>query len=127
MTDNSSINPPLDLSLTNIWQAWRAFRAGKKPSREIIIFESDLERNLLLLCADLNNGSYQHGGYSHRIVNEKKRRDIAVATVRDRVVHRLLYDYLVPLVDPKLDYDVWSCRKGKGLHQALFRTKHLSQ
>ena len=122
MTDNSSI----DLSLTNIWQAWVAFRKGKKPSCEIRLFESDLEKNLLKLCADVNSGRYQHGEYNHRIVNEKKRRDIAVASVRDRVIHRLLYDYLVPLVDPKLDYDVWSCRKDKGLHQALLRTKHLS-
>jgi len=30
------------------------------------------------------------------------------------------------LVDPKLDYDVWSCRKDKGLHQALIRTKNLT-
>jgi len=121
MTDNSSI----DLSLTNIWRAWAAFRKGKKLSREITVFEAELERNLLLLCADLHNGQYRHGSYNHRIVNEKKRRDIAVASVRDRVVHRLLYDYLVPLIDPKLDYDVWSCRKNKGLHQALLRTKHL--
>ncbi|MEK7059793.1 MAG: reverse transcriptase domain-containing protein, partial [Patescibacteria group bacterium] len=91
-----------------------------------MIFEYELERNLLLLCSDLNHGSYQHGGYSHRIINEKKRRDIAVASVRDRVVHRLLYDYLVPLVDPKLDYDVWSCRVSKGLHQALARTAELT-
>jgi retron-type reverse transcriptase len=121
MTVNSSIS----LSLTNIWQAWVAFRTGKKPSREILTFENELEHNLLKLCADLNNGQYEHGSYSHRIVNEKKRRDIAVASVRDRVVHRLLYDYLVPIVDARLDYDVWSCRKGKGLHQALLRTKHL--
>lgn len=102
-----------------------AFRAGKKPSREITIFESDLELNLLRLCADLNSDSYEHGGYSHRIINEKKRRDIAVASVRDRIVHRLLYDFLVPAVDSKLDYDVWSCRTGKGLHHALERTEHL--
>ncbi len=104
-----------------------AFRRGKKSSREIVTFEADLERNLLQLCADLNTSRYQHGGYSHRIVNEKKRRDIAVASVRDRVVHRLLYDYLVPLVDPRLDYDVWSCRQGKGLHRALRRTQSLLQ
>ena len=121
MTDNSSI----DLSLTNIWRAWMAFRRGKRPSRDIRAFEQDLEYNLLRLCADLNAGSYEHGGYHHRIVNEKKRRDIAVASVRDRVVHRLLYDYLTPIVDPKLDYDVWSCRQNKGLHKALRRTQHL--
>jgi RNA-directed DNA polymerase len=121
MTDNSSI----DLSLTNIWCAWVAFRCGKKPSREIRGFEQELEYNLLRLCSDLHTGQYDHGGYYHRIVNEKKRRDIAVASVRDRVVHRLLYDYLVPLVDARLDYDVWSCRQGKGLHEALRRTQHL--
>jgi len=78
----------------------------------------------LQLCADLHNDTYRHVGYSHRIVNEKKRRDIAVASVRDRVVHRLLYDYLVPLTDMQFDYDVWSCRMGKGLHAALRRTQY---
>lgn len=123
ITESSS---DIDISLTNIWQSWVAFRRGKRPSREIIAFEADLERNLLILCADINNGVYVHGGYNHRIVNEKKRRDIAVAAVRDRVVHRLLYDYLVPIVDPKLDYDVWSCRRGKGLHGALRRARTLT-
>ena len=102
-----------------------AFRRGKQPSRDIRAFELELERNLLRLCADLHTGQYEHGGYHHRIVSEKKRRDIAVASVRDRVVHRLLYDYLVPVVDPRLDYDVWSCRQNKGLHKALKRTHHL--
>lgn len=102
-----------------------AFRHGKQPSRDICIFENDLEYNLLRLCADLNSGVYEHGGYHHRIVNEKKRRDIAVASVRDRVVHRLLYDYLVPLLDTRLDHDVWSCRRDKGLHKSLMRTQHL--
>ena len=121
MTDKSSI----DLSLTNVWRSWRAFRAGKKPSRAILFFESNLEQNLLRLCYDLNNKLYVHGGYDHKIVKEKKRRDIAVATVRDRVVHRMLYDFLVPIVDKKLDYDVWSCRRGKGLSGALTRCSQL--
>ena len=121
ITDNSSI----DLSLTNIWRAWVAFRRGKQPSRDIVAFEINLEYNLLRLCAELNTWQYEHSGYHHRIVNEKKRRDIAVASVRDRVVHRLLYDYLVPLVDSRLDYDVWSCRRNKGLHKALQRSQHL--
>lgn len=78
------------------------------------------------LCSDLNNGKYRHGSYSHHIVNEKKRRDIAVASVRDRIVHRLLYNYLVPIVDKRFDFDVWSCRHNKGLHLALQRTQQLT-
>ena len=121
MTGNSSIS----ITLTDIWHAWVAFRRGKKPSRIILQFESNLEENLLRLCHDLNSGQYEHQEYSHKIVNEKKRRDIYVASVRDRVVHRLLYDYLVPIIDPKLDFDVWSCRVGKGLHSCLTRTEKL--
>lgn len=121
MTDNSSI----DLSLTNIWIAWRRFRFGKKPSIDIIRFESNLELELLRLCKHLNSNTYKHGSYKHRIVHEKKRRDIAVASVRDRVVHRLLYDYLVTTCDRRFDYDVWSCRLGKGTVAALTRTKEL--
>jgi RNA-directed DNA polymerase len=122
MTDNSSI----DISLTNLWRSWVAFRRGKKPSRAIIVFEAELEHNLLKLCADLNRGNYRHGTYNHKIVSEKKLRDIAVANVRDRVVHRLLYDYLVPIIDRRLDFDVWSCRKSKGLHLCLVRTQQLT-
>lgn len=92
-----------------------------------MLFEQDLDRNLLQLCFDLNNNYYSHGAYTHKIINEKKRRDIHVADVRDRVVHRLLYNYLVPIVDPKFDYDVWSCRPGKGLHACLMRTQQLLQ
>ncbi len=123
MTDNSSI----DTSLTNIWTAWRAFRSGKKPSRDILRFQSDLESNLLQLCADVHTGNYIHAPYTHRIINEKKRRDIAVAQVRDRIVHRLLYDYMVPLLDKAFDPDVWSCRRGRGLHQCLDRCLLLAQ
>jgi retron-type reverse transcriptase len=116
----------MDTSLTDLWRTWRVFRCGKKPSRAILAFEAELETNLLRLCLDLNSGRYVHGDYAHKIVNEKKRRDIYVATVRDRVVHRLVYDRLVPLFDPSFDYDVWSCRVGKGLDACLGRIAELS-
>lgn len=89
-------------------------------------FEADLERQLLLLVQDLATGTYKHDAYAHKIVNEKKRRDIWVATVRDRVVHRLLYDYLMKQIDARFDSDVWSCRPRKGLHGAIGRTQRLA-
>lgn len=92
-----------------------------------MLFEADLERQLLLLARDIAAGTYRHGGYTHRIVNEKKRRDIQVASVRDRVIHRLLYDYMVPQANKRFDPDVWSCRPGKGLHGALMRTQQLAR
>lgn len=122
MTDNSSI----DLSLTNIYRTWRVFRAGKKTSRAILTYEADLESNLMYLCLHLNKGTYKHGDYDHKILSDKKRRDISVAAVEDRIVHRLLYDHLVQKLDKRFDPDVWSGRKNKGLHKALRRIAHLA-
>lgn len=48
-----------------------------------------------------------------------------VAPLRDRVVHRLVYEYLLPLFDKTFLYDVWSCRKNKGLFGAIVRTQGL--
>jgi RNA-directed DNA polymerase len=121
MTGRSSI----EINITTIWHAWLAFRKGKKSSIAIMKFEEDLEENILQLYYDLRVGNYVHGSYTHKIINEKKRRDIYVADVRDRVVHRLVYDYLMPIVDRKFDVDVWSCRKSKGLHACIDRTQKL--
>lgn len=119
MTGNSSI----DISLANVWLSYRAFRAGKKPSKAIIEFEYELLDSIIELTSDLQKGTYRYGVYAHMIVNDNKRRDIAVATVRDRVAHRLLYDYLVPIWDKTLIYDAWSCCKNKGLHAAIDRAQ----
>ncbi|HUC96111.1 MAG TPA: reverse transcriptase/maturase family protein [Candidatus Saccharimonadales bacterium] len=114
----------IDISVANIWQAWRLFRKGKRSSYEIEVFEYDLEKNILLLACDLQDYSYRHGSYRQFIVNDSKKRLIAVASIRDRVVHRLLYEYLVDIFDKTFIYDVWSCRPNKGLLGAIERTKH---
>lgn len=117
----------LSTDYSAIYQSWKSFKKGKRPSLQIDEFSYDLEANLTKLSLGLGSGSYKHGSYQPVIIYEKKRRDLAVATVRDRVVHRLLYDYLVAIYDKSFDSDVWSCRKGKGLHACLARTQKLLQ
>lgn len=119
--------PNLRTYYTAVYQAWLAFRKGKKPTGPIDTFAYNLEANLAHLSDDLTSRAYAHGGYQAIVISEKKRRDLAVAGVRDRVVHRLLYDHLLPRFDPGFDPDVWSCRTGKGLHKCLARTQHLLQ
>lgn len=118
MTGNVSI----DLSLANIWKSWWLFRRGKERTAELERFTFYLEQNLFSLWCDLNHGTYRHGGYRVFTVTDNKRRTISVASIRDRVVHRLLYEYLVPIFDPTFAFDAWSCRKGKGLIGAIERT-----
>ena len=101
---------------------WRLFRRGKRASREVVEFEYNLEDNLLRLAQGLQSGDYRHEGYTSFMVNDNKRRMVAVASVRDRVVHRLLYEFLVMRYDKVFVYDAWSCRPGKGLLRAHERT-----
>lgn len=72
---------------------------------------------------DLNEGEYRHGPYRHFVLQDNKRRDIFVASIRDRVVHRLVYEYLIKIYDKTFIFDIWSCRKGKGLLGAIERTE----
>lgn len=113
----------MDVSLKNIWRSWFAFRKGKRRTSELESFEYHLEKNLHALFEDLNTGVYCHGDYRKFIVRDNKRREISVANIRDRIVHRLVYDYLVPIYDKTFIYDAWSCRKNKGLAGAIERTQ----
>lgn len=86
-------------------------------------FQFYLEENLYCLHEDLVRGRYRHGHYHRFVVTDSKRREISVASIRDRVVHRLLYDYLVRIYDQTFIYDAWSCRKDKGVIGAINRVQ----
>lgn len=122
MIGNSSIDL-MDLSLLNIWKSWFKFRRGKRRTKELETFSYYLEQNLQSLFSDLDKGAYRHGGYKKFIVADNKRREINVASIRDRVVHRLVYEYLYKIYDKTFIYDVWSCRKEKGLSGAIERAQ----
>lgn len=111
------------MGLENVWRSWFAFRKGKSATNELNEFQYSLEKNLQNLYVDLRDGTYKHGGYKKFIVCDNKKREISVASVRDRVVHRLVYDYLVEVYDKTFIYDAWSCRKGKGLLGAIERAQ----
>lgn len=114
-----------DISNENLWRSWKKYSAGKKYSIEQVQFHFHLEAEIFDLHRDLANGSYIHGGYRKFVVTDNKRRMISVASMRDRLVHRMAYDFLVNIYDSQFDYDIWSCRKNKGLHQAVKRARFL--
>lgn len=116
-------NDSMDISLKNIWRSWFAFRKGKRQTAELHDFQYYLEENLFELFKDLKSGTYKHGGYREFIVSYNKRREISVAGIRDRVIHRLVYDYLAPIYDKTFIYDAWSCRVKKGLLEAIERAQ----
>ncbi len=116
-------NESIDLGLKNIYRSWFAYRKGKKPSHDLDHFQYNLDEELHNLHQVLDNNTYEHGNYRKFTVTDNKKREISVASVRDRVVHRLLYDYLVEIFDKTFIFDAWSCRKGKGLTGCINRTQ----
>jgi len=119
------LNVSIDFSLSNIWRSWHRFRRGKKRTPELEKYSYNLEENLYQLYTDLNNGTYQHGSYRTFIVHDNKKRTISVTPIRDRIVHRLLYEYLIWIFNQTFIYDAWSCRRGKGLIGAIDRTQKI--
>lgn len=120
-------NASIDISLSSLYKSWYKFKKGKRRTGDFEIFEYYLEKNIFNLYCELNSGKYRHGLYHNFIVNDNKKRIVSVASIRDRIVHRLLYDYLVSVYDKSFIYDVWSCRKDKGLLGAIERTQQFTR
>lgn len=88
-----------------------------------MIFERNLEYNLFTLRDDLLSGGYEHGSYESFVVFDPKRRNIHKATVRDRVVHQAIVNAIEPLFERRFIHDSYSCRNGKGVHNAVHRLR----
>lgn len=113
----------IDISVANLWRCFCEYQKGKKRTYEFAEFKYNLEQELFKLHHVLATSKYTPGAYRYFEVTDNKKRTISVASLRDKIVHRLIYDYLVNIYDKTFIYDVWSCRKGKGLHKAIDRTQ----
>jgi len=82
-------------------------------------FEMHLEDNLFSLCEDLRNFNYKHSSYKYFQVFDNKKRDIYKAEVPDRVIHQIIYDYLLSLFEPEFISDSYASRVGKGQYKAV--------
>ncbi len=107
------------VSFENIFHAWESFSIGKTKNSDVTEFKLHLMDNLYQLHNDLKNKTYTHGSYSHFIITDPKKRDIHKSSVRDRILHHMLYDAMCSYFDTKFVHDSYSCRIGKGTHRAL--------
>ena len=109
------------VSTANLWRAWREFRRGKRNRPSVAEFELDAERHVLRLHRELSERSYRPGPFRLSFVREPKRRLIAAAPVRDRVVHHAVHRVVEPLLAPSLVDHTYACLVSRGAHRALLR------
>ena len=109
------------ITVENLLATWQRFVCGKKNKKDVIAFQLELGDNITKLYKKLKDKNYRHSEYSAFNISDPKPRNIHKATVRDRVVHHLIYKELYPYFDKRFIFDSYSCRKYKGTHKALDR------
>lgn len=103
-------------SLSHIFACWDQFKRGKRKRKDVQSFERHLEDNIFQLQHDLTSFQYLHAPYEQFYVTDPKQRHISKATVRDRLVHQVVYDTLTEILDKQFIFHSLSSRIGKGTH-----------
>ncbi len=107
------------VTLRSVYKAWQDFSKGKMHKQDVQFFYANLEDELISILRDLLTDQYIHGPYARFIVHDPKRRIIHKATVRDRVIHRLVYNKLLPIFHSRLLDCSFSCRPSFGQHRSI--------
>ena len=115
------------VSFENLLSAYYKARKGKQSVSAVARFTLKLESELLSLQQELNENSYRPGRYRLFTIYERKKRQIAAAPFRDRVVHHAIMNIIEPSLDRRFIFDSYACRQHKGVHAAVNRYQQWSK
>lgn len=107
------------VSPENLFAAWDKFKSDKRKKRDVQKFEWRLEENVFQLHRDLKNKQYKHGAYASFYIRDPKQRHIHKTTVRDRILHHVVFAALNPIFEPTFISNSLSCRIDKGTHKGV--------
>ena len=100
--------------LKDLFLAYFEARRNKRNTLNQLCFELEYEKNIYVLYEEIMSRNYKPRPSIAFIIDKPIKREIFAADFRDRVVHHLIYIYINPIIEKKLIYDTYSCRKGKG-------------
>jgi len=112
------------IELEELFEAYFSCRSNKRNTANALAFEVDYESNLVKLCEEINNGTYQPGKSIAFIIFKPVQREIFAADFKDRVVHHLIINKLNPLFEKTFISDSYACRTGKGTHLGIQRVNY---
>lgn len=107
------------VSIENLHCALRKAARGKHARTSVSAFLAQAEANIKELSEEIANGDYRPRPFRQFRILDPKPRLISCADFRDRVVHHAICNHLAPLIDRRLIYHNYACRKGKGSHRAV--------
>lgn len=120
----ASKHHPEDHLLTDLFTAYYCARQNKRNTASQVRFERNLTDNLIGLYNEVREFRYEVGRSMCFIIHDPVRREVFAAAFRDRIIHHLLYNWLMPVFEPTFIYDSYSCRVGKGTLFGIKRLEH---
>lgn len=114
-------------SYANIYARYRQCRRRKRRTVNALLFEQELEQNIMQLSHELLRGAYQPRPALAFLIQKPKQREIFAADFYDRVVHHILVAELEPLWEKRFIYDSYACRLAKGNLAAVQRLQRFAR
>ena len=117
-----------ELTFSKMLLAHKRARKNKAYKREVILFEMNLENNIINLMNNIKTGKYRLGEYRTFKIYEPKERTIKALPYVDRVVHQwYVEEFIKPNIVPKFIKDTYACLVDRGTHKAVEAIQHYMQ
>ncbi|MCF7878339.1 MAG: reverse transcriptase/maturase family protein [Candidatus Omnitrophica bacterium] len=107
------------VSKENLYHSAYLASKGRRYNDSVADFNFNREKEINSLHKELSKKTYRHRRYRLFTIYEPKKRNIAAAPFRDRVVHHAVHDAIEPFIDKGFIYHSYACRKDKGTHKAV--------
>jgi retron-type reverse transcriptase len=107
--------------LASLFGCWLKAKKNKSKSPRVQRFGDDPLRYLASIQQQLRERRYTFGPYKTFVIREKKFRHVVDAPMKDRIVHWMLYDYMLPIWQPRFIGDTYGNLPGRGTHAAVRR------
>lgn len=112
------------LNFENLLSAHYRASIGKQLKKEVILFEMDLETNIIRILKEIKSGSYKFSNYRTFIIYEPKERIIKSLPYKDRIVHQwYVEEFIKPYFLPRFINDTYACLDNRGTHKAVKTTQ----
>lgn len=119
MNNNSTIfeRPDRDYSFTydEMYQAYQDCLVNKRNTNNALEFSKNALEKLMTLCDEVNDFTYEIGPSITFVVKFPVLREVFAADFRDRVIHHLVMNELMPCFESEFIKNSFSCRVGKGV------------
>lgn len=102
------------ITLEAVELAYYECRRNKRNTFGALEYELNYEINNYHLYEELNAMTYEIGKSICFCVTRPKLREVFCAQFRDRVVHHIIMQRFLPLIESQMIDDSYNCRKGKG-------------